>query len=297
MDIRPYALQTLRQWVGTLWRSPTTREERVRPGVELLTVDLDNSEFLAEQSLLFQTARQTADYQAVYRLVEPQVTVCITTADRADVLRERALASMLRQTYRRIEVIIVGDCCEDNTEQLVASLNDKRFTFVNLPERGPYPAPGNHRWLVAGTYPGNEALRRACGDFVTHIDEDDTFSDDRIAVLVAAIQAAQADVVYHPFWWENEDKSWTMRGDGRFEHAQTGTSMVLYHRWLARIPWDVNAFRHGEPGDWNRFRKFAALGVHTHFVSEPLTWHWKYPLRDPFTPKPGERFLDGPSEA
>jgi cellulose synthase/poly-beta-1,6-N-acetylglucosamine synthase-like glycosyltransferase len=113
----------------------------MRPSVALLSVDLDNPEILSAQSRLFQTLRETEAYRLFYRVTLPLVTVCITTADRADVLRERALASMLRQSYRNIEVIIVGDCCEDNTEQVIAALNDSRFTFVNLPERGPYPAP------------------------------------------------------------------------------------------------------------------------------------------------------------
>jgi glycosyltransferase involved in cell wall biosynthesis len=260
--------------------------------VELLHVDFDDPETLARERLRFAAARESADYRAVFSIEQPLVTVCITTSDRAALLSERALTSISRQTYRNLQVIVVGDCCSDDTADRVAALRDSRFSFINLPERGPYPPPGQQRNRVAGTNPANEALRRAEGQLITHIDEDDTFTDDRIAVLVAALQAATADVVYHPFWWENEDSSWRILGDGTFRHGETGTSMVLYHGWLSRVPWDINAYRLGEPGDWNRFRKFAALGAKTCFVPRCLTWHWRYPIRDPFSPKPGETFLE-----
>ena len=207
-------------------------------------------------------------------------------------LAERALLSMRKQTYKNLQVIVAGDQCEDDTYERIASLNDDRFQFINLPERGPYPRPGHIRRLVAGTYPGNAALRLTEGEFVTHIDEDDTFDEQRIATLIAAIQAHEADVVFHPFSWEEEDGFWKTRGNGVFELGQTGTSMVLYHKWLARIPWDINAYRLGEPGDWNRFRKFQALGVRTLYVPQVLTSHFRFPKRGPFVPKPGERFLE-----
>lgn len=259
--------------------------------VELLTDDLDNAEHLSLLKVRFEAARQTPAYRQVFQAASPLVTVCITTADRGALLAERALTSMRQQTYENLQVIIVGDRCDDDTAERVAAFKDDRFTFVNLPERGPYPYHPHDRWLVAGTNPANEALRLSRGDLITHIDEDDTYDPDRIRILVDALQANEADLVHHPFWWETEDRSLTQMGDGRFELGQTGTGMVLYHRWLAAIPWDVNAYWKGEPGDWNRFRKFKALGARTHFVPMPLTWHWKYPLREPFVAKPGEQFL------
>ncbi len=219
------------------------------------------------------------------------MSVCITTADRGAVLQERALASINQQTYRNLEVIVVGDCCEDDTAERVASFRDPRFSFTNLARRGPYPPPGLKRWMVAGTFPVNAALRLAHGHLVTHIDEDDTFEPHRIEVLVKALQTNEADVVFHPFRWEAVDGSWVVLGNGNFDHGQISTSSVLYHRSLASIPWDVYAYRLGEPGDWNRFRKIKALGANTHFVPEVLGSHWRYPMRGPFLAKPDELFL------
>ena len=109
---------------------------------------------------------------------------------------------------------------------------------------------------------------------------------------MSAIQSFEADLVYHPFLWQNEDSSWQILGDGSFQLGQTGTSMVLYHHWFARIPADVMAFKKSEPGDWNRFRKFVAVGAATHHVPNVLTRHFCYPARAQFEAKAGERFLD-----
>ncbi|MDB5447491.1 MAG: putative glycosyltransferase [Phenylobacterium sp.] len=275
----------------TAWSQPLSQGSDDQ-SIELLTQNLDDPGELARLKARFEVERQTPAYRKVFTTESPLVTVCVTTADRGAVLAERALTSMRQQTYRNLQVVVVGDQCEDDTAEQVAAFKDDRFTFVNLPERGPYPQDSYNRWLVAGTHPANEGLRLCRGDLVTHIDEDDTFDPDRIQTLVEALQMNEADLVYHPFWWEEEDRSMTLMGDGRFELGQTGTSMVLYHRWFVPIPWDVHAYRTGEPGDWNRFRKIKALGARTHFVPAPLTWHWKYPRRGPFVAKAGERFLD-----
>jgi hypothetical protein len=145
---------------------------------------------------------------------------------------------------------------------------------------------------VAGTVPGNKALELVEGDFVTHLDEDDSFEPRRIEILLGKIREARADLVFHPFWWQEPDGNWTERGDGNFEHGQTGTSMIFYHHYLARIPWDVFAYRFGEPEDWNRLRKFKMMRVRTEFVSALLARHYCLPARVPFVAQPGEEFLE-----
>src|SRR5262249_1151961 len=44
---------------------------------------------------------------------EPLVSVCVATYNRAGLLTERCLPSVLGQTYRRFELIVVGDGCTD----------------------------------------------------------------------------------------------------------------------------------------------------------------------------------------
>lgn len=70
---------------------------------------------------------------------EPLVSVLIPTYNRAKILVERTIPSVLKQTYQNFEIIIVGDHCADDQVEILNNLNDKRIKFCNLPNRGNYP--------------------------------------------------------------------------------------------------------------------------------------------------------------
>ena len=51
---------------------------------------------------------------------QPLVSVCVATYNRARLLIERSVPSVLQQTYKNFELIIVGDGCDDETAELLA---------------------------------------------------------------------------------------------------------------------------------------------------------------------------------
>jgi glycosyltransferase involved in cell wall biosynthesis len=218
--------------------------------------------------------RNTNGYLNVYDKDTPLVTVCIATYNRGELLTERSIPSVLNQTYRNIELLVVGDCCTDDTAKLVNAIRDPRLHFINLPERGIYPENPIHRWRVAGTTPMNHALAIARGDFITHLDDDDEFVADRIEKLVTFIQREKVDLVWHPFWNERPNGRWILRKSHEFTGGKVTTSSIFYHRWFAAIPWDIEAYRYHEPGDWNRLRKFKYLGAQMARFPEPLLKHY-----------------------
>lgn len=222
----------------------------------------------------FYSDRNSREYQEAYDKKSPLVTVCIGTYNRGKLLIERSIRSVLEQTYDNVELIVVGDCCTDDTVQLVQGITDPRLRFVNLPERGRYPENPLHRWCVAGTVPFNFALSQARGDFITHLDDDDEFVPDRIAKLVAFIQREKADLVWHPFWYERSEGRWAMKKAQEFAGGKVTTSSIFYHRWFTAIPWDIEAYRYHEPGDWNRLRKIKYLGAKLVRYPEPLLKHY-----------------------
>ena len=57
-------------------------------------------------------------------------TIVIPTKNRADTLRY-SLQSALSQSYDNYRIIVSDNCSEDNTQELVASFNDARITYVN----------------------------------------------------------------------------------------------------------------------------------------------------------------------
>lgn len=223
----------------------------------------------------FSEVKMTAEFRSVYEIEKPLVSVCIATYNRSKYLIERSVKSVLEQTYDNLELIVVGDCCTDDTEHAIQKIQDSRLTFVNLPERGQYPASPDLRWMVAGTTPMNHALRLTRGDFITHLDDDDEFLPDRLEKLVSSIQKTKAALVWHPFWAEKAGGEWILRECPLFASGMVTTSSVLYHRWFKCIEWRMDAFKYHEPGDWNRFRKWKYLRADVARFPEPLLRHFK----------------------
>lgn len=94
---------------------------------------------------------------------EPLVSVIIPTFNRADVV-QNAIASVLRQTYSSLELIVVDDASTDNTEAVVRRISDTRVRYVRLPTN------------TRGAEARNAGLDVAKGDYVAFLDSDDVWS-------------------------------------------------------------------------------------------------------------------------
>ena len=75
----------------------------------------------------------------------PLVSVCIATHNRARLLTDRSIPSVLRQSYPNLELIVVGDGCTDRTAELIQEIIDPRLKFINRPEQETYPADARRR--------------------------------------------------------------------------------------------------------------------------------------------------------
>ena len=73
--------------------------------------------------------RETEEYRKVFKTQEPLISIRIATRNRSKTLIDKAIKSILKQTYQNFEVIIVGDYCTDDTEQRIKGLGDKRIQF------------------------------------------------------------------------------------------------------------------------------------------------------------------------
>jgi glycosyltransferase involved in cell wall biosynthesis len=205
----------------------------------------------------------------------PLVSVCVCTWNRAKLLTERCIPSILGQTWKNLELIVVGDGCTDDTEERVAAIADRRLTFVNQTERGAYPQDPERRWMVAGTHAINRARSMAKGDYVTQLDDDDEYIKDRLEKLVRFARESAADFVWHPFWVEDGDGAWAINEAQEFALGQLTNGSVLYRSWFTKIEADVNAWRLLEPGDWHRYRRIRYINPVMKRFPEPLLRHYR----------------------
>src|SRR3989338_367005 len=93
---------------------------------------------------------------------DPLISIYMPTYNRAEIMIDRAVPSVLKQTYRNFEFIIIGDHCTDDTERLISEIKDPRIRFYNLPERRRrYPDTAEHHWLAGPVVPANKGLELA----------------------------------------------------------------------------------------------------------------------------------------
>lgn len=98
--------------------------------------------------------------------VPRRVSCIIPTKNRPDLVR-RAIESVLAQTHRDVEIIIVDDSTNDETQKLISSLGGSVRYIKNEKSRG---AP----------YSRNVGLSEAKGDAVTFLDDDDLWLPEKI---------------------------------------------------------------------------------------------------------------------
>lgn len=117
---------------------------------------------------------------------EVLVSVYMPTRDRLELLR-MAVASVLAQTYRPLELLVVNDGSVDGTREY---LDDLAATY-------PFVRVFHHDSPVGAPRSRNEAIRAAAGEWITGLDDDDEFEPCRIEALLG--YALQLERIGTPF--------------------------------------------------------------------------------------------------
>jgi glycosyltransferase involved in cell wall biosynthesis len=227
---------------------------------------------------------------------KPLVSVCVPTYNRGELLIERAVSSVLAQTYTNLELIVVGDHCTDNTPELLAKITDPRLRFYNLPSRKrKYPPTVENHWLVGGAVPANKAMEMARGKWIARVDDDDTWSPDHIETLLHFAQKERYEFVSALYVEERFGVKKTVDGVKARDPYYTrrdlkpgddspkigGVSTWLYRSYLRFMKYNPDCWRKS----WNRvwdvdlsLRIFGA-GVRMGFLDQVLAY---------VLPRPGE---------
>jgi hypothetical protein len=116
----------------------------------------------------------------------PLVTVIMSTYCPDESFRT-AVASLLRQTWRNLQILVIDDCSPPESDAVLAEVTglDPRIEFVRMPVNG-------------GTYRiRNEGIRRSRGEFITFQDSDDWAHPERIERQLAPLLADDSLVSTH----------------------------------------------------------------------------------------------------
>lgn len=112
---------------------------------------------------------------------EVTVSVVIPTYDRSQLVR-RAIDSVLAQTFRDFELLVIDDGSTDDTVQAIRRYQDPRIRLIQLPE---------NRGVSAAR---NRGLSEAAGEFVAFLDSDDEWTPEKLERQVQRFLSAPANV-------------------------------------------------------------------------------------------------------
>ena len=207
-------------------------------------------------------------------LEQPLVSVIIPTYNRADLIGH-TLESVINQSYRNLEIIVIDDGSVDNTEEVVKAIGDSRIRYIR------------HQTNCGGSTARNTGVEAARGEYIAFLDSDDIWVPNKIQLQLASIQM-------HPH--SERVVSYTQRAFGRRcqvvslprKLSKTGkgetealadylfcnggdmqTSTLMMHRSLGMATHFRPELRKHQ--DWDFCLRLEANGAIFTFIEKPLT--------------------------
>ncbi|HTQ30688.1 MAG TPA: glycosyltransferase family A protein [Opitutaceae bacterium] len=190
--------------------------------------------------------------------MDPLVSVIILTFNSQDYIG-RALKSLRRQTYPRIEIVVVDNGSTDQTKQIVESFGN--VVWLSLP----HSDMGMAR---------NHGVKHCGGDYLMFLDSDDFYLAHKVESQVRAMKARpELDVLFSPAYIYRTGRTQKLgiklytHGRLSFADFLAGQCYTLATICIRRSAWDSHglAFGEGEFGrdgeDWRFQLSLAQKGM------------------------------------
>lgn len=120
---------------------------------------------------------------------EPLVSVILPTRNRADTI-VASVRSVLDQSYRNLELLIVDDASTDDTKACIDELTDPRIRWIRLDRQ------------AGASTARNIGIEQACGAWIAFQDSDDVWLPGKLEKQVARVRDPAANVIaaFTSYW-------------------------------------------------------------------------------------------------
>lgn len=233
--------------------------------------NLINFWLLAVEPLMLRIARNIRGQQKYSQNVK--VSVIIATYNRANILINRTIPSVLRQTHKNIEVIVVGDCCIDDTQEKIKLVDDLRVKFFNLDKRGKYPSNIRNRWFVQGSVPRNFGMKVATGDWFVFISDDDIMYPHHIETMLNNAKKYNLEFASASYEAIKDGKKIVVNPEKNNRDSDLvcgGMQTWIYRSYLRIFKWNRHSWRksYDRPVDYDLQQRFYRCGVRMGYFSD-----------------------------
>lgn len=116
--------------------------------------------------------------------MQPAVSVIIPTYNRA-VFLKKSVQSVLDQTFKDFEIIIINNNSIDNTLEVIRSFNDNKIKIINFRNHG----------IIAKSR--NQGLMNSKGKYIAFLDDDDMWCPDKLEIQIKYLEShPEFDMIY-----------------------------------------------------------------------------------------------------
>lgn len=148
----------------------------------------------------------------------------------------KCIDSIINQTYKNLEIMLINDGSTDKSEEIVSSFNDSRIKYIKKKNTG----VGNTR---------NVGIKKSTGDYVMFVDSDDYIELNCVEKMMTKVEQEKCDLVISNYFIDLNglikidfpmfNSSSLKDNPSIIYHVNYGPCNKLYHRSLVE---DGNMF-------------------------------------------------------
>ena len=215
------------------------------------------------------------------------VSIIMPSYNTAPYIRE-TIQSVLDQTYQNWELIIVDDCSTDNTDEVVASIQDDRIRYLKNEKNS------------GAAVSRNRALREAKGRWIAFLDSDDLWISEKLEKQISFMEKNGYSFTYTNY--EEIDVEGNSTGvkvtgpkkvtkTGMFNYCWLGCLTVMYDAEKIGLIQIEDIKKNNDYAMWlkvckkadcylldkylGKYRKGRVGSVSTHSIKTMIGWHYK----------------------
>lgn len=201
---------------------------------------------------------------------------------------KKSIESVINQTYKNWELIIVDDCSTDCTDQIVSSIKDNRIVYLK------------NKVNSGAAVSRNRALREAKGRWIAFLDSDDLWTSDKLEKQIAFMENNGYQFSYTNY--EEMDEAGKRTGvmvtgprkitkTGMYNYCWPGCLTVMYDANYIGLVQIANIKKNNDYAMWLKvcqkancylldnclayYRKGRLGSVSSHSVKTMIGWHYR----------------------